>query len=105
MSLGGEDTTSFVAVDGAGNAVSFIHSISALWGAGVMPAGTGFLLNNRADHSFVPDPAQPDCLAPGKRPMHTLHAYLARDAASGRLLLAGNTLGGDGQPRWNPGRC
>jgi gamma-glutamyltranspeptidase/glutathione hydrolase len=100
-SVGGEDTTSFVAVDGSGEAVSFIHSISALWGSGVMPADTGILLNNRAGRSFVLDTAHPNCLAPGKRPMHTLHAYVAVDHSDGRLLLAGNTPGGDGQPQWN----
>lgn len=99
--LGGDDTTSFVAVDRQGTAVSFIHSISALWGAGVIAPGTGFLLNNRAGRSFVLDEAHPNCLAPGKLPMHTLHAYVAREASSGRLLLAGNTPGGDGQPQWN----
>ena len=99
--LGGEDTTSFVAVDRDGNAVSFIHSISALWGAGVMAPGTGFLLNNRAGRSFVLDESHPNCLAPGKLPMHTLHAVLVRDRGTGDLLLAGNTPGGDGQPQWN----
>lgn len=98
--LGG-DTTSFVAVDREGNAVSFIHSISALWGAGVMAPGTGFLLNNRAGRSFVLDASHPNCLMPGKLPMHTLHAYVARDRSSGELLVAGNTPGGDGQPQWN----
>jgi gamma-glutamyltranspeptidase/glutathione hydrolase len=98
--LGG-DTTSFVAVDRDGNAVSFIHSISALWGSGVMAPGTGFLLNNRAGRSFVLDASHPNCLMPGKLPMHTLHAYVARDRSSGELLVAGNTPGGDGQPQWN----
>jgi len=99
--LGGDDTTSFVAVDRDGNAVSFIHSISALWGSGVMAPGTGFLLNNRAGRSFVLDERHPNCLAPGKLPMHTLHAYVARHRTTGDLLLAGNTPGGDGQPQWN----
>ncbi|EKP95625.1 gamma-glutamyltransferase family protein [Thermaerobacter subterraneus] len=70
------DTTSFVAVDGEGNAVSFIHSISALWGAGVMVPGTGFLMNNRAGRGFVLSEEHPNGLAPGKRTMHTLNTYL-----------------------------
>ena len=112
------DTTSFVAVDAAGNAVSFIHSISALWGAGVMARGTGILLNNRAGRGFVLDEEHPNGLAPGKRTMHTLNTYLVTRAPAGQaaaageragdepaddgeLVLVGNTPGGDGQPQWN----
>lgn len=83
---GGEldgDTTSFVAVDAEGNAVSFIHSISALWGAGVMAPGTGFLMNNRAGRGFVLSEDHPNGLAPGKRTMHTLNTYLVTRPAPG----------------------
>jgi len=118
------DTTSFVAVDAEGNAVSFIHSISALWGAGVVAKGTGILMNNRAGRGFVLDENHPNGLAPRKRTMHTLNVYLVTrpDAAAGgtapkdpgtggdgpghgtddgELVLVGNTPGGDGQPQWN----
>ena len=74
------DTTSFVVVDAEGNAVSFIHSISALWGAGVMARGTGILLNNRAGRGFVLSEEHPNGLAPGKRTMHTLNTYLVTRA-------------------------
>ncbi|ADU51580.1 gamma-glutamyltransferase [Thermaerobacter marianensis DSM 12885] len=83
---GGEldgDTTSFVAVDAEGNAVSFIHSISALWGAGVMVPGTGFLMNNRAGRGFVLSEEHPNGLAPGKRTMHTLNTYLVTRIPAG----------------------
>jgi gamma-glutamyltranspeptidase/glutathione hydrolase len=94
------NTTSFVVVDGAGNAVSFIHSISAAWGAGVVAEGTGILMNNRAGRGFSLTPGHPNVIAPGKRTMHTLLTYLVTDA-DGALELVGNTPGGDGQPQWN----
>lgn len=93
------DTTSFVVVDAAGNAVSFIHSLSLAFGSGVTIPGTGILLNNRAGRGFVLNPGHPNCLAPGKKTMHTLNTYLV--TYEGRPYLIGNTPGGDGQPQWN----
>lgn len=99
------DTTSFVCVDGEGNAVSFIHSMSALFGACVMAPGTGMLLNNRAGRGFVLSEDHPNGLAPGKKTMHTLNTYLVTKpdggAGDGEFVLVGNTPGGDGQPQWN----
>jgi gamma-glutamyltranspeptidase/glutathione hydrolase len=94
-------TTSFTVVDAAGNGVSFIHSISAAWGSGVVAAGTGILMNNRAGRGFSLQPGHPNVVAPGKRTMHTLLTYLVTDATTGDLELVGNTPGGDGQPQWN----
>jgi gamma-glutamyltranspeptidase/glutathione hydrolase len=93
------DTTSFVVVDKDGNAVSFIHSLSLAFGSGVTIPGTGILLNNRAGRGFVLDPDHPNCLAPGKKTMHTLNTYLV--TWQGEPYLVGNTPGGDGQPQWN----
>lgn len=98
------DTTSFVAVDADGNAVSFIHSNSALFGAAVVVPGTGIVLNNRAGRGFRLDENHPNGLAPGKRTMHTLNTFLVTDPVGegdGDLFLVGNTPGGDGQPQWN----
>jgi gamma-glutamyltranspeptidase/glutathione hydrolase len=95
------NTTSFVVVDAEGNAVSFIHSISAAWGAGVVADGTGILMNNRAGRGFSLAPGHPNLVGPGKRTMHTLLTYLVTDAASGELEIVGNTPGGDGQPQWD----
>ena len=93
-------TTSMVAVDKEGNAVSFIHSISATWGSGEMVDGTGIILNNRGGTGFNLDPTHPNCLAPGKKTMHTLNTYLVTDQ-EGNLRYVGNTPGGDNQPQWN----
>ncbi len=95
----GGDTTSFVAWDAQGNCCSFIHSNAFAFGSGVMVPGTGVLLNNRAGRSFVLEPGHPNCITPGKRPMHTLNCYMVlRD---GVPFIVGGTPGGDGQPQWN----
>lgn len=96
---GGGDTTYLAVVDGRGNAVSLIQSLSLAFGSGVMVPGTGMLLNNRAGRGFTLLEGHPNCLAPGKRTVHTLNCYLVfRD---GELWLVGGTPGGDGQPQWN----
>ncbi|MBN9477529.1 MAG: gamma-glutamyltransferase [Burkholderiales bacterium] len=99
-SLGSGDTTCFVAADAQGNVASYITSISTPFGAGVVVPGTGVLLNNRAGRGFSPDAHSPNHLAPGKRTMSTLHVYMALDSQR-RLVMAGGTAGGDGQPQWN----
>ncbi len=92
------DTTSFAIVDGEGNACSFIQSIFAPWGSAVAIDGTGIIMNNRMT-GFSLDRGHPNVLAPGKRTMHTLNAWMVfRDGA---LRIAGNTPGGDYQVQTN----
>ena len=93
-------TTSMIVVDKDGNAVSFIHSISATWGSGEIVDGTGILLNNRAGTGFNLDKDHPNVIAPHKKTMHTLNTYLITDQ-NGNLRFVGNTPGGDNQPQWN----
>jgi gamma-glutamyltranspeptidase/glutathione hydrolase len=76
-----------------------ITSLSAAFGCGEVIDGTGIVLNNRAGRGFTLDEGHPNCIAPGKRTMHTLMPFLAlRD---GTPWLAWGTPGGDGQPQWN----
>lgn len=94
------DTTSTLAVDGDGRAVSFIHSLGFTFGARITIPGTGIVLNNRLGRGAYLIDGHPNAVAPRRRPLHTLNAWLATDAA-GRLACAGNTPGGDGQVQWN----
>src|SRR5262249_56351313 len=68
------DTSYFCVADGDGLAVSFIHSLSAGFGSGVVAGDTGITLNNRAGRGFSLQAGHPNVVEPGKRTMHTLNA-------------------------------
>jgi gamma-glutamyltranspeptidase/glutathione hydrolase len=70
---GPPDTTYLCTVDRARTIVSYIHSLYS--GSGVVAGDTGILLNNRMA-GFSLDPNSPNCLAPGKRPIHTLNSWM-----------------------------
>ena len=91
------DTTYFCVADGAGNAVSWIHSLSNGFGSGVVAPGTGVLFNNRGGRGFSLEPDHPNVIAPGKRTMHTLNCYLT--TVNGEVSIVGGTPGGDLQPQ------
>ena len=95
----GGDTTYLCVVDRDGNACSYITSLSAAMGSGVVAGDTGILLNNRVGRGFTLEEGHPNVLAGGKRTMHTLNCFLVADG--GRPWLVGGTPGGDGQPQWN----
>jgi gamma-glutamyltranspeptidase / glutathione hydrolase len=89
-------TAYLCAADGDGLLVSLIQSNFVGFGSGVVVPGTGIGLHDRGAH-FGLDPADPNVIAPGKRPMHTLIPGLAlRD---GEPWLVFGTMGGDGQPQ------
>lgn len=93
------DTSYFAVADAAGNAISFIHSLSNPFGSCVVAGETGITLNNRAGRGFSLDEKHPNCIAPGRRTMHTLNAWMIeRDR---KPWLIGGTPGGDQQAQWN----
>jgi gamma-glutamyltranspeptidase / glutathione hydrolase len=65
------DTTYLAVVDRDGNEVSLIQSNAGAFGSGLVAAGTGFVLQDRAT-GFTLRPGQPNSLAPHKRPLHTI---------------------------------
>jgi gamma-glutamyltranspeptidase/glutathione hydrolase len=95
----GGDTSYFAVADGSGTCVSFIHSLSASFGSGAVAGDTGITLNNRVGRGFSLDPRHPNVLAPGRRTMHTLNAFMA--FRGNRPWLVGGTPGGDQQTQWN----
>ena len=65
------ETTYLAVVDREGNEVSLIQSNSANFGSGLVPPGTGFVLQNRAG-GFTLQPGHPNTLRPHTRPLHTI---------------------------------
>ncbi len=65
------NTTYFTVVDKDRNAVSFITSISDVFGSGMVAGDTGIILHNRAAE-FSLEPGHPNEIAPGKRPRHSI---------------------------------
>jgi gamma-glutamyltranspeptidase/glutathione hydrolase len=90
------DTVWVGAVDAEGNAASLVQSVYFGYGSGVVAGRTGVLLQNRGAY-FSLDPAHPNRLEPGKRPLHTLIASLA--VRDGRLWQVLGCMGADGQPQ------
>ncbi len=90
------DTVWLGCVDAQGNAVSYIQSIYHDFGSGIVPEGTGILLQNRGSF-FSLDERHANTLEPCKRTMHTLNPpMLLKD---GKPYLVYGTMGGDGQPQ------
>jgi gamma-glutamyltranspeptidase/glutathione hydrolase len=64
-------TTCIVAGDAAGNVAVLVQSVFQPFGASCLDPDSGILLNNRMN-GFTLDPMHPNCVAPGKKPAHTL---------------------------------
>src|SRR5262245_4351015 len=90
------DTVYVAAVDRDGNATSLIQSLYGAFGSCVTAGNTGVILQNRSAY-FSLDPDHPNCLAPGKIPLHTLIASMAK--RDGKLCTALGCMGAAGQPQ------
>jgi gamma-glutamyltranspeptidase/glutathione hydrolase len=93
----GGGTVFLTAADADGMMVSLIQSNWMGFGSGIMGGRTGVMLHNRGNY-FSLDPASPNALRPGARPLHTLTPMLLlRD--HGPWITLGS-MGGDGQPQY-----
>ncbi len=91
------DTVYLTAVDQWGNAVSWIQSLFAGFGSGLLEPETGVVLHNRGA-LFNLEAGHPNVIAPGKRPYHTLTPMMAV-RGDGSFAFTLGTPGGDSQPQ------
>ncbi len=95
------DTTHLTVVDEERNVISMTYTINGSFGAGVVAAGTGILLNNEMD-DFAAAPGVPNlyglvggeanAIAPRKTPLSSMTPTIVTE--NGRLIMATGSPGG-----------
>ena len=92
----GHDTIYMSVIDKDGNIVSLIQSNYSGFGSGLVPPGTGFMLQNRGG-LFSLDKNRPNTIEPHKRPLHTIiPAFMEKD----EQRIGFGIMGG-----WNQGQA
>ncbi|MDE2252542.1 MAG: gamma-glutamyltransferase [Gammaproteobacteria bacterium] len=101
----GHSTTHLSVVDAAGNAVALTYTLNDWFGARVVAAGTGILLNDEMD-DFSAKPGasnmyglvegENNAIVPGKRPLSSMAPTIVTH--DGKLLLVVGTPGGSHIP-------
>lgn len=100
------DTVYLTATDQWGNACSFINSVYGLFGSGIVPRESGFVLQNRGGN-FNLIKGSVNVYEPGKRPYHTIipamvtvdHSEGKKGLKTGDLYMTYGVMGGFMQPQ------